>query len=94
LPYFRIKGKTPFKSHIISMKITPSVSAYQKTLLWRFQAPIGKNVEFGIFCFFQKKDHGSVFICLFFSFPQEWSYRTSGPRMYSERAHSNGNEKL
>jgi hypothetical protein len=81
------KRGTPPKSHRTLMKITPSDSAYQRTLLLTFQAPICKNVEFCIFC--QKKDHACVFIfcCFFFR----------GDRIdpvvlrYRGRAHSNGN---
>ena len=73
--------KTPPKSHRILTKITPSHSAYQRTLQQNFQAPIHKNVEFRIFC--QKTNHGCVFICLFF-FSQGSSYRPSGPRMSQE----------
>ena len=62
---FRKKGERPPKRYKTLMEITPSYSAYQKTLLQRFQAPIYKNVEFSIFC--QKKDHGCVFICFFSS---------------------------
>ena len=58
--------KNPPKSHRILTKITPSDSAYQRTLLYKFQASIYKNVEFCIFC--QKADHGCVFICLFVVF--------------------------
>ena len=43
---FSKKGKTPPKSYKILFKFTSSDSAYQKTLLLRFQAPICKNVEF------------------------------------------------
>ena len=83
LPYFRKKGETFPKSQRILTKITPSDSAYQKTLLLNFQAPICKNVEFRIFC--QKTDHGFVFICFFlFFFSQGSSYRPSGPRMSQE----------
>ena len=65
------------------MKITPSDSAYQKTLLYKFQAPINKNVEFCIFC--QKTNHGCVFIFfIFFNYSQGWSYRPSGPRIFQE----------
>ena len=75
------------------MKITPSDSEYQRTLLYKFQDPIYKNMEFCIFC--QKTNHGCVFICLlfFFLFPR-------GDRIdpvvleFCERAHSNGNEKF
>ena len=62
------RGKVP-KSHTILTKITPSDSAYQRTLLQEFQAPICKNVEFRIFLpEDQPEDHGCVFICscLFF----------------------------
>ena len=61
---FQKIGGTPLKSHTILTKITPPDSAYQRTSLWKFQAPIYKNVQFRIFC--QKTDHGCVFICLFF----------------------------
>ena len=68
------------------MKMKTSDSAYQKTLLNWFQAPICKNVEFCIFC--QKKDQGSAFICLFF-----YSGDRNDPVVleYRETAHSNGN---
>ena len=49
-PYLGKQGGTLPKSHRISKKITPSCSAYQKTPLIKFQAPIYKNVEFRIFC--------------------------------------------
>ena len=52
-------GKHPPKSHIILTKITPSHSAYQRTPLQKYQAPIYKNGVLRIFC--QKTDHGFVF---------------------------------
>ena len=74
LPDFWKRGETSPTSEIILMKITPSDSAYQKTLLHRFQAHICKNLQLCIFC--QKKDHGGVFI--FFSgviVPTHWPYK-------------------
>ena len=73
---FRKKRERPPKKYRTLMKITPSYSAYQRTLLQKFQAHIYKNMECCIFC--QKKDHGCVFICFF---SQGWSYRPSGPRI-------------
>ena len=67
------------------MKITPSDSAYQRILLYKFQDPIYKNVEFCIFC--QKKITDACLFVFFFSsssFSQGWSYRPSGPRILRE----------
>jgi hypothetical protein len=49
LAEIRKKGERPSKNYRTLMKITPSYSAYQKTLPQRFQAPIDKNVEFAFF---------------------------------------------
>ena len=49
LPHFRKQGLTPPKSHKILTKITPSDSAYQRTLLQKFQAPIYKKWNFAFF---------------------------------------------
>ena len=77
--------------------MTPSNSAYQRTLLKKFQVPIYKNVEFCIFC--QKTKTRLrvylfvVFLFCFFLFPR-------GPRIDQvvlecrKRSHSNGNEKF
>ena len=65
LPYFRKKGETPPKSHIILMKITPSDSAYQRILPQRFQAPIYKMLNFVFFARRQITD-ACLFVCLFF----------------------------
>ena len=44
LPYFGKQGETPPKSHHRTLtKITPSHSAYERTLLQKFQAPIYKD---------------------------------------------------
>ena len=70
--YFRKQGETPPKSHRILTKITSSDSAYQRTILQKFQAPesfrsfILQKLEIYIFC--QKADHGCVFICFFVVF--------------------------
>ena len=61
---FLKKEKTPPKSHRILMKITPSDSAYQRNPTAEVSRSYLQNVKFCIFC--QKKDHGCVFICLFF----------------------------
>ena len=48
-----IKSHEPEKIRLILEnrgEITPSHSAYQRTLLQIFQAPIYRNVEFRIFC--------------------------------------------
>ena len=57
------RGKHPYKSCNIH-EITKSDSGSQRTLLYRLQDLIFKNVEFGVFC--QNKDHGCVFIGFFF----------------------------
>ena len=54
---FQKKGKQTPKSHIILIKVTSSDSAYQKTLLKRFQAFICKNVEF---CTFLPEDRSQM----------------------------------
>ena len=45
LPDFQKKRKTPPKINTILMKITLSDSVYQRTLLYRYQAPTRKIVE-------------------------------------------------
>ena len=66
------------------MKITPSDSAYQRTLLYKFQDPIYKNVEF---CIFLPEDKSRMrvylFVCFVFFF-QGWLYRHNGPRILWE----------
>ena len=83
--FWKLGGNTP-KSQRILTKITPSHSAYQRTLQKKFLGPIYKNVELLIFC--QKTNHGCVFICLFvffvFFFPRGLSYQPSGPRVLQE----------
>ena len=78
--------ETPPKSHRILTKITPSHSAYQRTLLQTFQIPVYKNIEFRIFC--QKTENGCVFV-----FPR--GHRIDQVVLECrKRAHSNGNEKF
>ena len=45
---FDKRGNTP-KSQRILMKVTPSDSTYQRTLLWRLEALVYKYAEFNIF---------------------------------------------
>jgi len=59
LPNFlKKRGETPPKNHKILIRMTPLDLAYQRTVLWRFQTSICKNVELLLFFFvYQKKDH-------------------------------------
>ena len=78
LPYFRKKGGMSSKSHKSLMKITPSDSAYELSLLKGVSSSSLQKCWILYFFFCQKKDHGCVFICCCFFF-QRWSYRPSGP---------------
>ena len=89
LPYFRKWGNPP-KSHLILKKVTPSDSAYHRTLLYKFQAPIYKNVEFCIFC--QNTNPRCVFIYLILF--SKGDCTDPVVLKFCERAHSNGNEKF
>ena len=56
------KGETHLRHQVILMIITPSYSAHQRTILYRFQARMHKNVEF---CIFAKRIIRDA--CLFFA---------------------------
>ena len=58
-PMFEKRGHIP-KYQVIFIKISALDSAYQGILLYRFQAPMYKHVEFCIFC--PDKDQGYTFI--------------------------------
>jgi hypothetical protein len=61
---FLKKGEAAPKSQVTSMKMTSSDATNQRTVLYRFQAPVCKNVEFCTFFArrkITKKDHGCVF---------------------------------
>ena len=77
LPYIRKKGETPPKSH--RMKTTPSDSAYQRTLLYRFQAPIYKMWNF----VFLPEERSRMYVYQFF-FLFFLLYQPCGPKISEE----------
>ena len=85
-PDFRKKEETLLKSQVILMKITQSDLVYHKTLLYRFQAPICKNVEFSFFARRKIMD-----ACLFVVFFIRSDHINPVVLEYRKRAHSNGN---
>jgi hypothetical protein len=68
-PKFRYRsafGIHPPKGQLICLKIIPLDSAYVRTMLKRFQAPIYKNVEFCIFSPEERSRMRVFFFCFFF----------------------------